>query len=205
MQITRNRVESDQFILTRLKNQEDFLELTKLFDCGDEDLNQFFKIDAHNHQVELLTQTYNLQAKAIEGKITPPVAFVSFANDNIRISEQDKDGKLKKLWEHMRENIPEPKLQYLSYPAVKIARLGVKRDYQRLNIGTFLLNMVKELFLTDNRTGCRFLTVDAYKKEEVVNFYKKNGFEFLWKKDENKKMRIMYFDLKSFQLSPLIR
>lgn len=45
-----------------------------------------------------------------------------------------------------------------------------------------------------NKTGCRFLTVDAYLK--VIPFYRQNGFEFLSDNDaDNPYMRLMYFDL----------
>ena len=60
--------------------------------------------------------------------------------------------------------------------------------------------MAKKFFLEDNRTGCRFMTVDAYNNDRVIKFYKKNGFQFLSNKDTNKKTRIMYFDLKRLAL-----
>lgn len=41
-------------------------------------------------------------------------------------------------------------------------------------IGSVLLDTVKLFFVTDNRTGCRFLTVDAYR--DAKGFYEKNGF-----------------------------
>ena len=88
------------------------------------------------------------------------------------------------------------KKQYPFLPAVKIARLGVQTPFQNKNIGTLLINMAKEFFLHDNRTGCRFMTIDAYNKPRVINFYKKNGFAFLSKADQNKDIRSMYFDLK---------
>ena len=28
------------------------------------------------------------------------------------------------------------------------------------------------------KTGCRFIVVDAYNKENVLHFYEKNGFKF---------------------------
>ena len=199
LKTTRNSLATEKFVLTRLDNQKDFC-CTNLFDCGDEDLNEFFQKDAYNHRLELLTQTFYLQDKATRNYLLLPVAFISFLNDNIRIPENHKTGKLKDFWKHMKDSVPEPKLHYLSYPAVKIARLGVKKDFQGMNIGTYLLNMVKELFLTDNRTGCRFITVDAYNRAEVIKFYEKNGFMFLWEKDKAKESRIMYFDLKFFNL-----
>lgn len=34
-----------------------------------------------------------------------------------------------------------------------------------------------------NRTGCRFLIVDAKNTSEVIRFYEKNGFNQLFKKE----------------------
>lgn len=61
----------------------------------------------------------------------------------------------------------------------------------------------------DNKSGCRFVIVDAINAPEVISFYQKNGFqplftseeqEFLYtggKKGQPIKMatRLMYFDL----------
>lgn len=61
----------------------------------------------------------------------------------------------------------------------------------------------------DNKSGCRFVIVDAINAPEVISFYQKNGFqslftseeqEFLYtggKKGQQIKMatRLMYFDL----------
>ena len=60
--------------------------------------------------------------------------------------------------------------------------------------------MSKEFFRTNNRTGCRFITVDAYNDEATLNFYKKNGFDFLWNADKNDNTRIMFFDLMRFEV-----
>ena len=45
---------------------------------------------------------------------------------------------------------------------------------QRAGIGSRMLTTIKRFFLEDNRTGCRFITVDAYR--DAVPFYEKNGF-----------------------------
>ena len=55
-----------------------------------------------------------------------------------------------------------------------------------------------------NKTGCRFIVVDAYNKENVLHFYGKNGFKFLYftedlekeanhiPEDEHLESRMMY-------------
>jgi len=89
----------------------------------------------------------------------------------------------------------------MAYPAVKITRLGVHHEVQRNNIGSFLLNVTKQFFVTDNRTGCRFLSVDAYNRDNILKFYIKNDFQFFYDKDKNRKTRAMFFDLKRLNLN----
>lgn len=52
------------------------------------------------------------------------------------------------------------------------------------------------LFTHGNRTGCRFITVDAY--HDAVGFYQKCGFDFISEKDQHDPTRSMYYDLKRF-------
>lgn len=59
--------------------------------------------------------------------------------------------------------------------------------------GTTVLDYIKSMFVLENKTGCRFLTVDAYLK--AVPFYEKNGFRFMNTEDDDSHTRLMYFDL----------
>ena len=61
------------------------------------------------------------------------------------------------------------------------------------SIGSFLLNFIKSYFIIENKTGCRFLTVDAY--AAAVPFYMKNGFVPLNDEDVDSATRLLYFDL----------
>ena len=49
------------------------------------------------------------------------------------------------------------------------------------------------MFVTENKTGCRFLTVDAYL--DAIPFYEKNGFRFMNIDDNDPHTRLMYYDL----------
>ena len=60
------------------------------------------------------------------------------------------------------------------------------------HIGQFLINFIKSYFLADNKTGCRFLTVDAY---AAIPFYFKQKFVPLTAEDEGAATRLLYFDL----------
>lgn len=96
-----------------------------------------------------------------------------------------------------------------SYPAALIGRLGVNEKYQDLHIGSQLIGFIKDWFRAeDNKTGCRFLVVDAYNNPRTLKFYERNGFRYLHKDENEEKSyyhigedelistRLMYFDLK---------
>lgn len=157
------------------------------FDCNDSDLNEFLIDDAKNFASELLAVT-NLYM--YEGQV---IAFYSVLNDKIAY----KDFNLLSNRQH-RKLLPYPKrhLEYL--PAVKIGRLGVDKKFSGKNFGSIILDLLKMSFTHNNKTGCTFMTVDAYNKESTLNFYSKNGFVFFTEADEKEKTRSMYFDLRKF-------
>ena len=139
--------------------------LFKPFDCGEGDLNDFLLQDAKQYAKGLLAVTYVIE----DDDMT--VAFFSLANDRISLSESDKA-----TWRRIRSSFPHRKHRS-DYPAVKIGRLGVDAKHQNEHLGRLIINFVKDTFITNNRTGCAFITVDALK--EAIPFYQKNGFKFL--------------------------
>ena len=80
-----------------------------------------------------------------------------------------------------------------SYPAAKICRLAVNQEFKGQHIGEFMIGSIKSYFLADNKTGCRFLTVDAY--AAAIPFYLKQKFVPLTMEDEGADTRLLYFDL----------
>lgn len=159
------------------------------FDCGDADLNEFLRDDAVTYLTELLSVTYLvMDEKRVAG-------FFSLSNDKLTCAP-DEDGT-KATWNRLQRTIPNKKRRK-SYPAVKVGRLGVYADMQRSGLGRQILDWLKILFLTANRTGCRFITVDAYNNPRTIGFYERNDFRFLTPADEKADTRQMYFDLKPF-------
>jgi ribosomal protein S18 acetylase RimI-like enzyme len=175
----RTKFVVENWMLTKLL---DFDRVKKDFDCGNKDLNDYFWNDASAHREELLSETYFLKEATVEDDF--PVALISLANDTVRRQN---------IWDCLK--LAETK-KYPNYPAVKITRLGVAKPFQRKDIGSHMLNMIKKFFVTNNRTGCRLLTVDAYNEGNVLSFYILNGFQFISQKDKNKKQRAMFYDLK---------
>ena len=74
----------------------------------------------------------------------------------------------------------------VSYTCVDICAKNQK-------LGTQVLNIIKSMFVINNKTGCRFITVDAYLA--AVQFYEKNGFRMMNLEDNDPHTRLMYFDL----------
>ena len=152
----------------------------KPFDCGEEDLNDFLLRDAKFYAQGLVAVTYIIE----DDDMT--VAFFSLSNDRISLAESDKA-----TWRRIRSNFPHRKHRS-DYPAVKIGRLGVNINAQHQHIGTDILDFVKHTFITNTRTGCCFITVDAL--QSALSFYERNGFKPLRK--ENKGDTVpMYYDL----------
>lgn len=155
----------------------------KEFDCKDDDLNNFLFDDAKSHIGQLFSVTYLLEK---DGKT---IAFFSLVNDKIKIEDTDSKTYWKKK---VGKNVPYNKKRK-DYPAVKIGRLAVDEVYKGHKIGTIILDYIKIWFLDKNKTGCRFVTVDAYEKS--LGFYEKNEFDYLTNNDKGKETRVMYYDL----------
>ncbi len=157
------------------------------FDCEDEDLNDFILNEATHYRNALLAVTY-----VVEEKITGEVfAYFSLANDRISLSDFESKTEFNKFRKHKFVN--EKRIR--SYPAIKIGRLAIAKSAQHQSIGTYLLEFIEGYFIVDNKSGCRFVTVDAY--VNAIPFYIKNNYQFLNNDDEDKRTRVMYFDLAS--------
>lgn len=182
----RNKIVSDKYIIEPV---EDF-SIFNGFSCGDHDLDDFICNDAVHYSRELLAVTYAYRLRENEN-ISDPIAFASIMNDAIRITTN-----------RQRRKIPNSKRWLPQFPAVKIGRLGVRKEFQKMHFGETILAALRDFFVTNNRTGCRYMTVDAY--ETVVGFYENNHFQILAeeegrKKREGKKKRntvSMFLDLK---------
>jgi len=99
-------------------------------------------------------------------------------------------------WRRILSVIPHEKRHLKGFPAAKIGRFAVNAKYAGGGLGTEILDYIKISFTTKNKTGCRFIIVDAINNGKATNFYLKNGFVFMGEKDKDEKTRIMLFDLK---------
>lgn len=167
-------------------------DIVKPFDCGNTDLNGFLLEDnasvpnAKHHANELIAVTYVIEDDD-EGQT---VAYFSLLNDKI-----DREITDHKVWNRLSREIPNIKRRK-SQPAVKIGRLAVSSAYQGQGWGARIIGFLKQWFTENNKTGCRYITVDAL--VERVGFYEKYGFNILVTPQEGDETVLMYYDLKKF-------
>lgn len=168
---------------------EEFTDILP-FNCGDDDLNEFLIEKAKPYKSSLLATTYLITYQS------KTVAYLSIYNDSLKVQEENFASKNAfKRW--IKANYGSEKRHLRTIPAIKIGRLAVciETKLHLRGIGTKLVNMVKELATEYNsRCACQLITVDAYSKS--TDFYKKQGFEFLSKKDYGEDTRQMFYDLR---------
>jgi hypothetical protein len=69
-------------------------------------------------------------------------------------------------------------MPYLYYPAIKIGRLGISKDYQRKGIETIIIDWIMGLRLElRSHLGIRYLAVDSYSESKA--FYENIKFKIL--------------------------
>ena len=179
----------------------DLLTHCKAFTCGAEDLDEFLYQDSLAYEKDLMGKTYCWLLKEDDKKI---VGFVTLANAGIQTTHMQNNPR-----RHLHKNIAYNK-QGRTYPAVLIGRIAVAEEFQgrEFRVGTQIMDVIKDWFLTDdNKTGCRFVLVDAVNAPQTLSYYERNGFKPLFPriddekyfynidKDNDLKTRMYYFDL----------
>jgi GNAT superfamily N-acetyltransferase len=183
------------------------LAACKPFSCGEDDLDEFFVKDCLVNQRKLLGKTYLFCLKNQPDTI---VTAFSLSNDSIRLTNRITD-EYKELFLNDTD-LRDKTLK--RFPAVLIGRLGTNKDFAGQGYGTAIMDFIKVLFRTNNRTGCRFLIVDALNRPDTLHYYEKNGFRYLIADErlEAKYMgigmghlplntRLMYFDLLKLKVN----
>ena len=164
---------SDRVILERdavmLPYTANIASYCESFSCEDNDLDEFFSKDAFLYEDELLGKTYAWINVAEPTKI---LGLVTIANDSIKAKFIANSAR-----NRLQRSITNAK-RGINYPAVLIGRLGVSSEYRGkgLNIGSQILDFLKGWFRSfENKTGCRFIVVDAYNNEKPYASMKKTG------------------------------
>jgi GNAT superfamily N-acetyltransferase len=147
----------------------------------------------YDHQLLGRTYVFTLDSNAEQ-----IVCFFTVSNDGLKVDHRTNNARRK-----VNKKIPHVK-QMRNYPAVLIGRLGVNDTFRGQGIGSQLMDFIKAWFSSDeNKTGCRFILVDAYNEKDVLDYYSKNEFQFLLKEEDEEKnegedkpkTRFMFYDL----------
>jgi GNAT superfamily N-acetyltransferase len=167
----------------------------KSFNCGNTDLNDFLFADS---KIYLKYLRYTTTLLETENRI---IAYYSLANDLLKISDrQDFADEMEGCRDKIEFDFWERFLNQKMYPAAKIGRLAVDKDFQDQGIGTFLIKSLVQSFIRKNKTGCQFITVDAINDntQRTIKFYENNGFKYLTMNDVNRESRQMYKSLLEY-------
>lgn len=191
--------------------QCDFMELTKEvlqqckgFTCKDEDITEFFTQDYADYAYQLLGKSYCF----VKPDTSEIVCAFTVANSSVKV-----DSLPSNLRNKLNRKIPNAKRR-LQYPAVLVGQLAVSDLFSGHHVGDELLDFIKSWFIDPlNKTGCRYVIVDAVNHPKVFEYYQRNGFKFLFSSDKEEwtflhneglepttpvepmKTRLMYFDL----------
>jgi len=147
------------------------------FNCGDEELNDFFNNKSYSFKKQLLAMTCFFRHNE-NGKI---VCAFSLSPNALKAS--DLPGSRKKK---VREHVPREKTLQ-SYPAFLIGRFGVSKEFNRQGVGTQLLDFIKTYCIGNYPDFCRFLVIDAYNSPSVLKFYQKNNFSTVFSTEEQER------------------
>jgi predicted GNAT family N-acyltransferase len=164
------KITNDKLVFNNISGRDDLAN----FKSTDKDLNEFLRDDALNNQLSMLSVT-----KLVYMNNTL-VSYFSLTNDSIR----------KKL---VHPEDGESDYPYSHYPALKIARLAVQKEWEGHGAGTaMLVESIATAFTISKYAGCRIITVDA--KKESAGFYEKYGFKKA-NADQETDTTPMYLDL----------
>lgn len=167
------------------KLSENFISQIQSFDCGDDDLNNFIREDSFIYEKKLLAKTYLV---FIEQKL---VGYFSILNDKIQKSEDISKTEWNKK---VKEDLSYQKNSLLELPSLKIGRLAIDKKAQKNGYGKNIILLVKQTFSSkNNKTGCKYITVDSYKKSQ--EFYQSQGFKIYPAETKDEDTILMYFNL----------
>lgn len=189
----------------------DFMELTEEvlqqyngFTCKDADITEFFTHDYADYTYQLLGKSYCF----VKPDTSEIVCAFTVANSSVKVASLPSG-----LRNKLNRKIPNAK-RSPQYPAVLVGQLAVSDLFSGHHIGDELLDFIKSWFIDPlNKTGCRYVIVDAVNHPKVFDYYQRNGFKFLFSSDEEEwvflhnkgqeptapvepmRTRLMYFDL----------
>jgi GNAT superfamily N-acetyltransferase len=183
-------MDCEMFVLSEEHNITDF-------DCGDEDLNDFFNREALLYKHQKLAETVFFRHNSSGATVC---AF-SYSASCIKTSDLPSNRSKK-----VKELVPREK-SLKAYPGILIGRRGVSKDVNGQGIGSQLVKFIKNYCSEYFSSFVRYLLVDAYNKPEIIRFYQNNDFITVYSTEEQEKQsfkktpegnlhtRYMFFDM----------
>ncbi|MGN6526845.1 MAG: GNAT family N-acetyltransferase [Burkholderiaceae bacterium] len=142
-------------------------EVLASFRCGKAHLDIFLaeSADLHRDRLALTTVVFHIE---LPDRV---VGYFTLANDSLPLttSEQEELGV-------------NASILLKSYPAVKLCRLGVAREFQGRGIGKQIMGLVHgEILESASLSAARLVTLDADNTPDVIGFYTRLGYQTsLW-------------------------
>ena len=174
------------------------------FDCGRKEINQFFQNNALDYQNELFSKTYLLSPQNNLGKIA---AAFTVANTCLFTRMLPNSRKKKVGYEVRHSKGP------INYPAILLGQLGVDAHFAGHGLGAQIIEFVAQWFSSrENKSGCRYLIVEAYNEDRLLSFYASCGLKPIFNDVEQERIyrhinndgkpletRLLYRDLILFR------
>ena len=156
---------------------EEVVKKCKDYTCKkDADIEEFFKSEFKDYNRQLLGKSYCFLTREEVPRLA--CAF-TLSNSSVRVDRLSNKKRNK-----INRDIPNSKRRS-QYPAVLIGQLAVMDDFHGIDLGTKVMDFIKSWFIDPhNKTGCRYIVVDAVNQKNVLEFYENNGFKYIFASDE---------------------
>lgn len=156
---------------------EEVVKKCKDYTCKkDADIEEFFKSEFKDYNRQLLGKSYCFLTREEVPRLA--CAF-TLSNSSVRVDRLSNKKRNK-----INRDIPNSKRRS-QYPAVLIGQLAVMDDFHGIDLGTKVMDFIKSWFIDPhNKTGCRYIVVDAINQKNVLEFYENNGFKYIFASDE---------------------
>ncbi|MDD5942438.1 N-acetyltransferase [Fibrobacter sp.] len=173
------------------------------FDCGRKEINKFFQKDALDYQNELFSKTYLLSPRNDLDKVA---AAFTVANTCL-FTRMLPNSRKKKIGYEVRHSKGS-----INYPAILLGQLGVDAHFAGHRLGAQIIEFIAQWFSSqENKSGCRYLIVEAYNEDRLLSFYAKCGLKPVFNDIEQERIyrhldddkpletRLLYRDLILFR------
>ncbi len=161
-----------QVIIEQIKDFHCLADFYTGIEAMDTFIHGSFRLSVQNHYCSAYSVKHDNEV----------IAMFALSFDSLDLDVDDKESlsatttkpeKPNIDWDYQETFYSKPR-----YPALDIAYLAVKKEWQHQHIGKFLINQIAERARTQNFAGCQFLTVESLSTRDysAVGFYERCGF-----------------------------